>query len=46
MGSGETACDLKKVKITKQIRTFDVLIMVNMTTANELYSEYVVFFLW
>ena len=44
MGSGETACDFKKVKITKQIRTFDLLIMVNMTTANELYSECVVFF--
>ena len=34
----------EKVKNTKQIRTFDVLIMVNMTTANELYSECVVFF--
>lgn len=45
-GSGETACDLKKFKNTEQIRTFDVLIMVNMTAANELYSECVVFFLW
>lgn len=35
----------EKVKNTKQIRTFDVLIMVNMTTANELYSECAVFFL-
>ena len=35
----------EKVKNTKQIRTFDVLIMVNMTTANEFYSECAVFFL-
>ena len=35
---------MKKFKNTEQIRTFDVLIMVNMTTANELYSECVVFF--